>query len=409
MKSKRLNRQVCHHPHAASDRRGAAHALIASMLVAFGITIAFSIDYAYMQLIRTELRTATDAAAKAGAENLARTRDPDQAVAAAVQFASLNKVGGRDFQIRPNDVVLGQAVAGQNGQWNFNAGMSPYNAVQVQSKVGGSGIFSQVELFFKTLTGRDGFSTSAKATAGRQEIEICLCLDRSQSMILRSDSNAYPSGNPLLYPRSYYPSTAIQNDHSPPHPSLSRWAALRDAINVFLDEAGAAQSPPRTSLVTWSSAARQSYFPRLSSTDVSCDIPLPNASTFTWSSNRTAVADRMTSLSSGPLIGNTKLSDGIDEAVRVLTGSNSLVQSNKVIILFTDGVWANCRHPEDAARDAASAGVAIHCVSMLTGSQTVLRNIASITGGSYNEATNAEQLRTTFRNLARTVSIVLTE
>jgi uncharacterized membrane protein len=90
------------------------------MLVAFGITIAFSIDYAYMQLIRTELRTATDAAAKAGAENLARTRDPDQAVAAAVQFASLNKVGGRDFQIRPNDVVLGQAVAGQNGQWNFN-------------------------------------------------------------------------------------------------------------------------------------------------------------------------------------------------------------------------------------------------------------------------------------------------
>lgn len=130
-------------------------------------------------------------------------------------------------------------MAGQNGQWNFNAGMSPYNAVQVQSKVGGSGIFSQVELFFKTLTGRDGFSTSAKATAGRQEIEICLCLDRSQSMILRSDSNAYPSGNPLLYPRSYYPSTAIQNDHSPPHPSLSRWAALRDAINVFLDEAGA--------------------------------------------------------------------------------------------------------------------------------------------------------------------------
>ena len=63
MKSKRLNRQVCHHPHAASGRRGAAHALIASMLVAFGITIAFSIDYAYMQLIRTELRTATDAAA----------------------------------------------------------------------------------------------------------------------------------------------------------------------------------------------------------------------------------------------------------------------------------------------------------------------------------------------------------
>ncbi|MFM7863800.1 MAG: vWA domain-containing protein, partial [Planctomycetaceae bacterium] len=105
----------------------------------------------------------------------------------------------------------------------------------------------------------------------------------------------------------------------------------------------------------------------------------------------------------------TKLSNGIDEAVRVLTGSNSLVQSNKIIILFTDGVWENCRNPEAAAQDAANAGVVIHCVSMLTGSQTVLRNIATITGGSYNEASNADQLRTTFRNLAKTVSIVLTE
>lgn len=407
MQAKRINRQEFNH----ADRRGAAHALIASMLVVFGITIAFSIDYAYMQLIRTELRTATDAAAKAGAENLASTRDPDQAVAAAMQFASLNKVGGRDFQIRSSDVILGQAVAGQNGQWTFNPGTSPYNAVQVKSNVGGTGIFSQVELFFESLTGQEGFSTKAQATAGRQDIEICLCLDRSQSMILRSDGNAYPltPANPLLYPRSYYPSTSFQYDHSPPHPSLSRFAALRDGISVFLDEAGAAQSPPRTSLVTWSSAARQSYYPRLTSTDVTCEIPLPSAATFNWSSNRNAISDRMTALSAAPLIGNTKMSDGIDEAVRVLTGSNGLVQSSKVIILFTDGVWANCRNPEDAARDAANAGIVIHCVSLLTGTQTVLRNIATITGGSYTEASNAEQLRTTFRNLARTVSIVLTE
>lgn len=398
----------CHAGHI-SRRRGAAHALIASMLVVFGITMAFSIDYAYMQLVRTELRTATDAAAKAGAENLARTRDPDAAVAAAVQFASLNKVGGRDFQIRSSDVILGQAVANTNGQWTFNPGTSPYNAVRVQSKVGGSGIFSQVELFFNELTGRSGFSTSAQATAGRQDIEICLCLDRSQSMIRRSDSNAYPLNNPLLYPRANYPTTNLQNDHSPPHPTLSRWAALRDAITVFLDEAAAVQSPPRTSLVTWSSAARQVYFPRLSSTDVTCEIPLPDATSFNWSSNRAAISQRMDSLSAAPLIGGTKLSNGIDEAVRVLTGSSSLVQSNKVIILFTDGVWENCRNPEAAAQDAANAGVVIHCVSMLTGSQTVLRNIATITGGSYNEASNADQLRTTFRNLAKTVSIVLTE
>jgi hypothetical protein len=117
----------------------------------------------------------------------------------------------------------------------------------------------------------------------------------------------------------------------------------------------------------------------------------------------------MQALSNGPLIGGTKLSNGIDEAVLTLTGSNSLVQSNKIIILFTDGMWENCRPPEDAARDAANAGVVIHCVSLLTGSQQVLRNIATITGGSYTEASNATQLRTTFQNLARAVSIVLTD
>lgn len=60
----RSHNTSCHADHISS-RRGAAHALIASMLVVFGITVAFSIDYAYMQLVRTELRTATDAAAKA--------------------------------------------------------------------------------------------------------------------------------------------------------------------------------------------------------------------------------------------------------------------------------------------------------------------------------------------------------
>lgn len=394
---------------ASDTRRGAAHALIAAMLIVFGITVAFSIDFAYMQLVRTELRSATDSAAKAGAENLARTRDPDQAIAAAVQFASLNKVGGRNFQIRPSDVILGQAIASLEGRWTFQPGITPYNAVRVQSKVGGAGIFAPVDLFFQSLTGKPAFSTTAQATAGRQDVEICLCLDRSMSMSLRADGFTYAAGNPLLYPRSYYPSTALQNDCSPPHPTLSRWAALRDAVNIFLTEAGSVQSPPRTSLVTWSSSMRQAYYPRLTSTEVTREVALPTATNFNWTSNRDAITQRMQALSNGPLIGGTKLSNGIDEAVLTLTGSNSLVQSNKIIILFTDGMWENCRPPEDAARDAANAGVVIHCVSLLTGSQQVLRNIATITGGSYTEASNATQLRTTFQNLARAVSIVLTD
>ncbi len=37
-------------------RRGAAHVLIAAMMLVFLIAAAMSIDFAYMQLVRTELR-----------------------------------------------------------------------------------------------------------------------------------------------------------------------------------------------------------------------------------------------------------------------------------------------------------------------------------------------------------------
>ena len=48
-----------------SDRRGAMMVLIAICLPLCIIMAAFAIDVAWMQLVRTELRTSTDAAARA--------------------------------------------------------------------------------------------------------------------------------------------------------------------------------------------------------------------------------------------------------------------------------------------------------------------------------------------------------
>jgi Flp pilus assembly protein TadG len=62
--------------HLHAERRGVAAILIVAMLFVFIVTAALTVDIAYMQLIRTELRACTDAAAKAGAEALARTEDP---------------------------------------------------------------------------------------------------------------------------------------------------------------------------------------------------------------------------------------------------------------------------------------------------------------------------------------------
>ncbi len=393
------------------SRRGAAHVMIGTMLFTFAMMTAFSVDFAYMQLVRTELRSATDAAAKAGAEALIRTHSPEKAIAAAVEYASRNTVGGRTFEILPEDVVLGKAVPAEDGSWQFLEGTIPYNAVRVKSKVGGTGVFAPVELFFNGITGVEGFSTTSQATAGQQEIEICMCIDRSASMSYDMAGVDYRFGrrNPLLFPREYYPSALWRNICSPPHPTDSRWAAVRSAVQTFLDEVALASAPPRTSLITWSSPATLSYYPNTSVTDYTVEVELPAPDSMTWDTNSRLIQNAMDDLGRKPMNGQTNMAAGLDAAVQLLIAAPSKVQSKKVIILFTDGVWTDGRDPVLAAQDAANANVTIHCVSMLTGFQQTLTQMALMTGGSYYYTSNEAELQAAFRELAQRIPIVMTE
>ena len=55
---------------------------------------AFAVDVAWMQLVRTELRTSTDAAARAGAKELSLKQDQNAAQKKAKQAARRNLVAG---------------------------------------------------------------------------------------------------------------------------------------------------------------------------------------------------------------------------------------------------------------------------------------------------------------------------
>ncbi len=394
-----------------TSRRGAAHVLIAAMLFAFIVTAAMTVDFAYMQLIRTELRTATDAAAKAGTEALARTEDVNQAKAAAVAYAAANKVAGQTMQISTSDVKLGRVTGQSNGTWTFAENSTPYNAVRVDSKIGNSGLMAAIPMFFAPSFGQAGFATTAQATAGQQEVEVCLCLDRSGSMMfdMTGTNFSYPSNNPLLYPSQYYPSTMYRNYCSPSNPTGSRWSVLIPAVTTFLEEAGQFPYPPRTALVTWSNSMTLPYYPNRSYTTAATNFDLPAAGSFVWSSNRTSVENALATLTSNPLGGGTNLSSGLDRAVQVLTGTNGRSLSNKIIILMTDGEWNAGRDPVAAAQDAADAGITVHCVSMLTSTQTTLTQVAQITGGQYYATQNAAQLEQAFEDLAKQLPVVLTD
>ena len=72
--------------------------LIAICLPLCIIMAAFAVDVAWMQLARTELRTATDAAARAGAKELSLSQSVPAARDRAKQAARRNKVAGEPLR-----------------------------------------------------------------------------------------------------------------------------------------------------------------------------------------------------------------------------------------------------------------------------------------------------------------------
>ncbi len=392
-----------------SPRRGAAHILIAAMLFTFVVTAALTVDYSYMQLIRTQLQSSTDAAAKAGAEALSRTEDATAARNAAVYYAAKNKVAGKPFTIQPADVIIGRVTSGSNGKWQFSENGMPANAVRIDGKVADTAAHKAIPLFFAPALGHSKFSTKAQSTAGQQEVEVCLCLDRSGSMLFDMSGTdwVYPSGNPRLSTFTAW-GTLWQNHLSPPHPTHSRWAVLRDSVDLFLTEAANFSTPPRAALVTWGTNYSMPISPYTFYPSSSTDYGLPTASTSS-STNFSEVRNSVHARNTIPMMGGTNLSAGLDRAVAVLKGTNSKSLSSKVIILMTDGQWNDGRHPSLAAMDARAAGITVHTVSMLTASQPDLQQVANITGGKYYWTTNQDQLRAAFRDLARQLPVVLTD
>src|SRR3954465_7132573 len=86
-------------------RRGAMLVLVAVCLPLIIIMAAFAVDVAWMQLVRTELRTSTDAAARAGAKELSLAQDINVAKSMAKTLAKRNKVAGDPLLLADSDIV----------------------------------------------------------------------------------------------------------------------------------------------------------------------------------------------------------------------------------------------------------------------------------------------------------------
>jgi Ca-activated chloride channel homolog len=366
-------------------RRGAMLVLIAVCLPLCLIMAAFAVDVAWMQLVRSELRTSTDAAARAGAKELSLAQDVNVARNRAKTLAMRNKVAGEPLLLADGDIVFGVSTqASENVRFKFTSGGKTPNAVRVTGRRNQGSLSGPVDLLFAGILGVDDFSPQDIATSTILDRDICLVVDRSGSMMWTLTSSDNPPGT---------------GDCDPPHPTQSRWGALNIAVSTFITELEKTPQDERLSLCSYSSNTKEcgrNYKISTINSDLVADYSV--------------IRNEMNTLSSAPVKGSTAISAGIDEGIKVLTGKKTRPFAVKTMIVMTDGIHNHGPEPILSAKNAAAKGLVIHTITFSKDADIKrMKAVADATGGRHFHAPDAAELVKIFKDIASTLPVLLTE
>lgn len=380
------------------NRRGAVVVLCALLMTVVMVGIAFSVDVAYMQLTRTELQAANDAAAKAATVALAQGRNANQAKNEAIAAAARNKVAGRSLVINNNNIKLGGLRLGNNGSWDFVEGQTPLMAAQIDVNMTSNSPSGPVNLFFAPFLGSNTFSPRNTATAGFVQNAICLVLDRSHSMCfdLSGVDWVYPAGAPL-WPLAYV---------APPRPQGSRWATLTNSVRLFNQILNDSAHNPPVALVTWGSQINAGIWNGVRYPS----FPASILDVAIGTNQLGQINSTLVTKGNNIMLGGTNMAAGMTQGRQVLVNYNPALPVNRVMILLTDGEWNAGSDPVGVANQLATSNIKCHTIGLLAGqSSQVLSRIAQITGGKFFMATDQASLDAAFREIAADLPIVLTQ
>ena len=276
-------------------RKGAMAVLVAISLIILLIAAAFSVDIAYMHLVRGELRIATDAAAKAAVTGLSLGGTRTDAVNQAIAYAGKNAVAGAPLRIDSSNVQVGGVAYTPNGRWVFNANASPLTAASVTVHMARGTTTGEGHLFFGGLLGTSTFTPTMTSTAAFVRNKFCLCFDRSRSMTFdttgRNESwptsgSGYPHGVPSSVGAVRIGGRTYDFRWLYPPCNDSRWYHLNIAANSFLDTLASSEMETPVALLTWASSTDNS-----SSRDILNKYHTYTRGTLNTSSSRTYYSD----------------------------------------------------------------------------------------------------------------------
>lgn len=340
------------------SRTGAMLALVVvclPIILAFGI---FSINIAWMQLTRTELRTATDAAVKAGSRTLSITQNSSVARQFAIEAAARNQVGGAPLLVADSDVAFGVGLENSMGGYDFQPrpdSSSLLTSVQVTGDRRAGSLSGSVPLLFNGLFERTAFEPVRVAVATQIDRDIALVLDRSGSM-------DKPAGNG------------------------TRYEALQAAVAEFFDELNLSSQEEKVSVSTYSKTA-------------SLDWGL----TLNYQQLETIIGQQQAQ-------GRTAIGLGMEQGIISLTDPVlSRALALKTIVVMTDGNHNEGVEPGIIAADAAAQGITVHTITFSDeADQLLMQQVAAIGGGRHWHADDEASLMNVFREVARNLPTLLT-
>lgn len=330
-------------------RRGTVLVLMAVLMSALALTVALSIDIAYIHVSKMELRAATDVAARAASVTLASTQDLKLATERGRAVAGMNKVGGLPLALQDANFVYGNSSRNASGSFVFVPGKTPYNGVKVNVDLGSGLMAGAIKPFFKEIHGVSGIAAKQEAIATYLERDIVLVIDRSGSM----------GGKPFQ--------------------------DLCDAVQIFLDTLKESEVKEYVGLASYSSA---------SSIDSGFTQELDNINTKTRGLQ---------------ISGGTNIGAGITSGYEIIKTGRSKLFVDRTIVLMTDGCHNFGVDPLTAAKVVAADGVTIHAITFGAGAdKSRMQKVAQLGGGRFLHADTGTELKAAFREIALTLTTILT-
>lgn len=410
-----------------NSRRGAVLGLLAVLLPVLAILSAFCINTAHMQLTRTELMVATDAAARAGGRTLSETQDVDSAKVAARTTAALNTVNGEPLRIRTSnnrtEMQFGTATqsGGESGRFVFNpvatdqvaSGQATASAFRVQGRRDDGSLSGRVPLVIPGVLNARDFSTTTDAVAVQVDRDISLVVDRSGSMAFlpitwasnqNPFSNAYvlnggvragligTSGRGQYFyqpgvQRYEYEQWAYSTFFGRGVAPLAPWQELKLAVDAFLRVLDGTVQNEQVSLATYATVGNLE-----SNLEFDFDI-IRNA------------------LDAREPFGSTGIGVGMQRGMESFRHSNSRPHASKTMVVMTDGIENVSPFSRDVARSIVETNnITIHTVTFgVDANQERMREVADIGGGTHYHAESGAQLISVFEEIANNLPTIITD